>query len=53
MPESELTRDLTKVIKKADKLVRDLKQNTKELIKAAKEVKELLNGTKNEEEKGE
>lgn len=38
MPESELARKVTKFIKTVDKLVRDIRKNANEMLKAVKEL---------------
>lgn len=40
MPESETSKKITKVIKLADKLVRDIRKDTESLREAMKELKE-------------
>lgn len=50
MPESELAGEVTKLIKRADKLVQDTKKDLTELVLALKELKEHLGGRKDAEE---
>lgn len=53
MPESELAKEVTELVKRADKLVRDIKKDTANLLEAAMELKQHLTGREDEEEKGE
>ncbi len=52
MPESELAKEVTKVIKRADKLVNDFRKNTFELLRSLKQLRERFSEKedKNEEE---
>lgn len=54
MPESELAQQVTQVIKRADKLIRDIKKDTADLFEVARKLKEVLGGKegKDEDEKG-
>jgi len=47
MAESELARNITKLIKATDKLIRDTRKNVESLVEAAKKLEK-----KDEEEKG-
>ncbi|MBU0778267.1 hypothetical protein KKF82_08420 [Patescibacteria group bacterium] len=42
MPEKELTKNLTRVIKGADKLIRDVEKDTAQIIGALSSLKETL-----------
>lgn len=55
MPESELAKEMKEVIKKADKLVNDIRNDTWKLLCALRELRKGLEGEggKNEEKKGE
>lgn len=52
MPESELAKEMKEVIKKADKLVNDIRDDTWKLLKALRELRKGLEGRgdKDEEE---
>ena len=52
MPESELAKEIKEVIKKADKLVDDIRGDTFKLLKALKQLKEHL-GSKEDRDEGE
>ncbi len=41
MAESDLAQKITKLVKAADKLVRELRKDASEMLKAAEELKEL------------
>jgi len=41
MPESELARKITKAVKVADKLARDIRKDVADLIDATRELKEI------------
>lgn len=46
MPEKEITKRLTRLIKDADKLVQDIQKGTKNLIAAMVALKEMGDGKK-------
>lgn len=41
MPESELSKKVSKAVKTADRLVRNIKRDTADLVEALRELKEL------------
>ena len=49
MSESDLSKKVTKAIKTADRLVRNIKRNTADLVEAFKELKEFGKKGDNEE----
>jgi len=51
MAESELAQKITKLVKAADRLVRDIRKNTNEMLKAAEGLREL-GKKKDEDDKG-
>lgn len=53
MPEKDLTKDLTKLIKRGDKLVRDVEKDIVEIIGAVSKVKATILDLKNKIQKPE
>lgn len=53
MAESELTKELVESIKRADKLVGDLKRDVTSLLDAIRKLKEILRGRGSDEEESE
>ena len=51
MPESELAQQVTKAVRRADKLVRDLKKDTAALLEAVRELKGRFKDEKDEDTK--
>lgn len=49
MPESELAQEVTKIIKRADKLVADIKRDTAGLVEALRELNERFKGEKDDD----
>jgi len=50
MPESEMAQQVEKAVKAADRLVRNIRQNTSELAKAVRKIKALAGGNREDEE---
>jgi len=51
MPESELAQDLTRAIKRLDKLVRDLKKDTSDLLESVRKLKKEGMSEEDEEDR--
>ena len=47
MPEKDLTKNITRVVKRADKLIRDVEKDTAQIIGALSSLKETLLDLKN------
>ncbi len=53
MPESELAKEMQRVIKRADKLIGDMRKNTWGVLEALRELRQGLSGKEGKDEETE